>query len=250
MHQLLLLLLTTTKHLFRSLTLSLTILLIITTLTSPTTATAAAAAAAMADQSPPPPPPNPNRYTTTHDSSGNAVFHPFLSETLKPYGSVGMIVHDAYKTFSVPLNMSQEADIASFATHPSNKPPSSPSEGVWFPGVSETIVRYCDWAPGATLDFHRTETIDFGVVMQGSMEMTLGSGEKRTLGVGDTIVQRGTLHAWRNPSETEWARVIFFLIGTPPVRIRDSGEEMGEFLPWKDNKENKTEPAPGGDKAC
>jgi quercetin dioxygenase-like cupin family protein len=75
---------------------------------------------------------------------------------------------------------------------------------------------------------HRTETIDMGVCVAGKMEVTLDSGEVRMLCPGDTIVQRGTMHAWRNPSETEWARVVFFILGAKPVEI--GGAVMNEFM--------------------
>ncbi|KAK3331477.1 hypothetical protein B0H66DRAFT_487639 [Apodospora peruviana] len=191
----------------------------------------------MASENPPLSSPlgTPNRYTTTHDpSTGKSVFVPpsTLPETLTAYGSIGMVVFDSYKTFTTPLEMTHEFDIAALRDRDARTTPSDPKQGVWFPAPGESVVRYCDWGPGATLQFHRTETIDFGVVVNGEMEMTLDSGEKRLLKVGDTIVQRGTLHAWRNPSDTVWARVVFFLLGTPPVRV--GGEEKAELLPWRD----------------
>ncbi|KAK3695732.1 hypothetical protein B0T22DRAFT_372052, partial [Podospora appendiculata] len=184
--------------------------------------------------SPPPTSPlgTPSRHTTTHNPTTHlSVFAPAttLPPTLTPYGTVGMVVFDAYKTFSSPLDMTAEADIAALKQHPDGP---APAGGVWFPGVNETVLRYCDWAPNSTLAFHRTETIDLGVVTHGTMELTLDSGETRLLRIGDTLVQRGTLHAWRNPSATEWARVVFFLLGAPPVRV--GGEEQAEYLPWQD----------------
>lgn len=174
----------------------------------------------------------PNRYTTTHDpSTKKSIFHRSLPETLTPYGAVGMVVFDSYKTFTHPFTMSDENDVAKLQSHP----PSAPNT-VWFPAVGESLLRYCDWAPGETITFHRTETLDLGVCVAGSMELTLDSGETRVLKVGDTIVQRGTMHAWRNPSDTEWARVIFFLLGAEPVRVE--GKPMEEDLPWSGEKQH------------
>ncbi|KAK3337613.1 hypothetical protein B0T19DRAFT_472487 [Cercophora scortea] len=179
----------------------------------------------------------PSRHTTTHDPTTHlSIFAPptTLPNTLTPYGTVGMVVFDGYKTFSSPLDMTAEADIAALKKHPDGP---APEGGVWFPGVNQTILRYCDWAPNSTLPYHRTETIDLGVVTHGTMELTLDSGEMRLLRVGDTLVQRGTLHAWRNPSATEWARVVFFLLGAPPVRV--GGEEKAEYLPWQEKGQAK-----------
>jgi hypothetical protein len=176
----------------------------------------------------------PNRYTTTHDpATHKAVFSRALPEPLTGYDAAGMAVFDFYKTF-VPFNMTDEADIAALQAHPSPSPQDPPpADGrIWFPGVGETLLRYCDWAPGQTLPFHRTETLDLGVCVAGTMELTLDSGEVRVLRPGDTIVQRGTMHAWRNPSKTEWARVVFFLLGAEPVKV--GGEVMGEVLDWSE----------------
>ncbi|KAK4041473.1 oxalate oxidase GF-3.8 [Parachaetomium inaequale] len=187
----------------------------------------------------------PNRYTTTHDpATHKSVFSRALPEPLTGYGAAGMAVFDSYKTFTHPFNMTGESDIAALQAHPSSQSPSlspaaagPPNGKIWFPAAGETLLRYCDWAPGRTIPFHRTETLDLGVCVAGRMELTLDSGEVRVLGVGDTIVQRGTMHAWRNPSETEWARVVFFLLGAEPVQV--GGEVMGEVLDWSGAGEGK-----------
>jgi hypothetical protein len=41
---------------------------------------------------------------------------------------------------------------------------------------------------------HRTQSIDFGVVLQGEIELTLDDGVKKTMRKGDVVVQRGTIH--------------------------------------------------------
>lgn len=185
--------------------------------------------------------PAPTRHTTTHTPSGRAIFAPpaQFPSSPAPYGGVGMVVHDLYKTFTTPFSMTNERDFQAFQSHPVR-----PSEDtIWFPGPGETLVRYCDWAPGSTLAFHRTETIDFGVVMSGEMELTVGDGEQddkketRTLKVGDVVIQRGTLHAWRNASETEWARVVFFLIGAEPVQV--AGDVKKGVYPWAEKVEQE-----------
>lgn len=54
---------------------------------------------------------------------------------------------------------------------------------------------------------HRTLSIDYVTVIEGSIELILESGENRVLVAGDTVVQRGTMHQWKNASQTEWARM-------------------------------------------
>jgi quercetin dioxygenase-like cupin family protein len=60
--------------------------------------------------------------------------------------------------------------------------------------------------------FHRTVTLDYGIITKGSIVVELNHGERVTLNEGDTIIQRGTIHNWRNES-TEWARMYCVMLG-------------------------------------
>ncbi|HYE27426.1 MAG TPA: cupin domain-containing protein [Allosphingosinicella sp.] len=57
---------------------------------------------------------------------------------------------------------------------------------------------------------HRTETIDYGIVLEGELVLILDEGET-VVRAGDIIVQRGTSHAWANRSDKD-ARIAFVLI--------------------------------------
>lgn len=57
---------------------------------------------------------------------------------------------------------------------------------------------------------HRTETLDYGIVMEGEVWLLLDDGEVH-LKRGDIVVQRGTNHAWSNRTE-EMARMAFILL--------------------------------------
>lgn len=46
---------------------------------------------------------------------------------------------------------------------------------------------------------HTTETIDFEVILHGEVILELDDGAERLLRAGDTVVQNGTRHRWRNP---------------------------------------------------
>jgi mannose-6-phosphate isomerase-like protein (cupin superfamily) len=58
---------------------------------------------------------------------------------------------------------------------------------------------------------HRTESIDYGVVIEGELTLVLDRGEAR-LGAGSVVVQRGTNHAWANRSDRV-CRMLFVLVG-------------------------------------
>jgi len=57
---------------------------------------------------------------------------------------------------------------------------------------------------------HRTQTLDYGIVIEGELTLVLDHGET-TVRAGDIIIQRGTNHAWANRSDTV-CRVAFVLI--------------------------------------
>jgi mannose-6-phosphate isomerase-like protein (cupin superfamily) len=63
-------------------------------------------------------------------------------------------------------------------------------------------------APG----FHRTDTIDYGVLLEGELTLVLDEGENTRLKAGDVVVQMGTRHAWRNTGNSP-ARVMFVMVG-------------------------------------
>jgi hypothetical protein len=57
---------------------------------------------------------------------------------------------------------------------------------------------------------HRTQTLDYGIVLKGELTLILDGGET-TVRAGDIIIQRGTNHAWANRTEKN-CRVAFVLI--------------------------------------
>ena len=69
-------------------------------------------------------------------------------------------------------------------------------------------------APG----MHTTATIDFEVVLDGEVWLELDDGKEVHLQPGDSVVQNGTRHAWRNHG-TVPARLAVFLIGAHHANV-------------------------------
>ena len=61
--------------------------------------------------------------------------------------------------------------------------------------------------------FHQTASIDYGIVLDGTLTLELSDGSKSVLHPHDVIVQNGTRHAWRNETDKP-ATIAFILIGT------------------------------------
>ena len=80
-------------------------------------------------------------------------------------------------------------------------------------------TRFCviDFPPGRPGAMHRTETVDYVIVLQGEIEMDMDQSSVK-LKAGDILIQRGTNHAWVNRS-AEPARVAFVLIDAQPLGL-------------------------------
>lgn len=90
-----------------------------------------------------------------------------------------------------------------------------------------SVLRIVDFPPGIQSPMHRTQSIDYGIVLWGEIEVELDSGEKRTLKQSEVCVQKGTNHLWRNNTK-EWTRVAYVLLDAKPIfidgkRLEDEG---------------------------
>ena len=155
-----------------------------------------------------------NRFITDHDTKGKAVFTTRVKEELQwqelPDGARFCL---GYTTNDIPVNMNKERDVSNYEKYLENKP------GIMIPGG--TVLRLVDMKPGATSPMHRTVSLDYGVVLEGEVELVLDSGEVRLMRRGDVAIQRGTNHAWRNASPTSWARMLYVLQESEALKIGD-----------------------------
>lgn len=78
-----------------------------------------------------------------------------------------------------------------------------------------TVFRIVSFGPGVAPRNHRTNSIDYGVVISGEIEMVMETGSVR-LKAGDVLVQRGTIHDWVNDG-TAPCVIAFALIAAKPV---------------------------------
>ena len=83
------------------------------------------------------------------------------------------------------------------------------------PNANSTVFRVVQYAPGVAPRVHRTQTVDYAVVISGEIDMELDHGEVR-LRQGDVLVQRGTIHNWVNRG-TEPCVIAFILIAAELV---------------------------------
>lgn len=92
-----------------------------------------------------------------------------------------------------------------------------------------TIVRLIDFAPGVESPFHRTLSLDYGVVIEGVFELRLDSGESRLMYPGDVCVNRGAMHKWINKTPEGSGRILFVFLDCKPLFLE--GTEIRQDLP-------------------
>ena len=80
-----------------------------------------------------------------------------------------------------------------------------------------TVFRVVEFAPGVARRNHRTDSIDYAVVVSGEIDMELDDSVVH-LKARDVLVQRGTIHNWVNRGATPCV-IAFVLIDAKPVEV-------------------------------
>jgi hypothetical protein len=169
------------------------------------------------------------RIVTGHDADGRAVITQDgpPPQVLRDFGGQsGLAFTEIWSTEAAPAPVGDGAD-----------PTLRPLQLA--PPASGTLVRFVDIPPepeggmvltqserealfgaiggadahvagAAHATMHRTETIDYGILVAGELFLVVDDGEV-ALRPGDVVVQRGTAHAWSNRSGA-MARMMFVLV--------------------------------------
>jgi mannose-6-phosphate isomerase-like protein (cupin superfamily) len=147
----------------------------------------------------------PRRVVTGHDASGKSV-----------------VLSDGTPTQHHPMRGPNiGADFFEIWSNPSPAPELTSVEGrepaqreFTIMPVTGHLIRIIDIYPphagGKRTVMHRTQTLDYAVVIEGEVVLILDDSEV-TLKKSDVVVQRGTHHAWENRSD-KLARMAFFHI--------------------------------------
>ena len=77
-----------------------------------------------------------------------------------------------------------------------------------------TIFRILEFAPGLAPRNHRTDSIDYIVVISGEIDMELDDSVVH-LGAGDVMVQRGTIHNWVNRGTAPCVLAVILIAAKP-----------------------------------
>ena len=171
------------------------------------------------------------RFVTGHGAHGKSVF---VMEGPAPgvfqVGAGATRVTELWETRETPADNSGSAEVTG---HPMRLPP--PKNGsvfriVEYPpdsvrlgalrqgssqhdGARDGYQR--DYAHARHPGFHKTDTVDYAIVLDGEIYALMDEGE-RLMKAGDVLIQRGTNHAWSNRTDAP-VRVAFVLIDARPI---------------------------------
>ena len=142
------------------------------------------------------------RVVTGHDKNGKAIVEIDEISTNVKSRRPGQSAVVVWTTPAVPADNTDPADGAG-----------APVDTTLPDG---TVFRVIKYDPGVTARMHRTESIDYAVVVSGEIDMELDDGVIVKLRAGDVVVQRGTIHNWLN-NGTVPCVIAFVLIGAKPI---------------------------------
>jgi quercetin dioxygenase-like cupin family protein len=139
---------------------------------------------------------------TAHDGNGKAIVA--IDEISRDVVSFrpGATIANIWSTEGFPVDNAGATDTAKEITGTTRD--------------NGTVFRVIEYGPGVTPRNHRTNSIDYAVVLSGEIDMELDDDRVVTLRAGDVLVQRGTIHNWVNRSNAPCV-IAFVLIDARPV---------------------------------
>lgn len=140
------------------------------------------------------------RVVTGHDETGKAVVT--IDEIAKAMplrpGADASVIWTS-KGFPVELTGGDEAQRPVATSEPNG-----------------TVFRVISYVPGVAPRNHRTESIDYAVVISGEIDMELDDATVH-LKAGDVLVQRGTIHNWVNRGSAPCIIAFVLIAASPPI---------------------------------
>ncbi len=150
------------------------------------------------------------RIVTGHDTSGRAIVasDERLPASTRP-GRAGIARCEVWSSDGMPVDLSDaaaEKQRQGFVVRHN------------YVGSGQgTVIRVVEFSPGGPKFMHRTETLDYGIVLSGEGDLELDDGKTVRVRQGDIVVQRGTMHAWV-ATGTQPCAIAFVLIDASPAQ--------------------------------
>jgi naringenin degradation protein FdeH len=145
----------------------------------------------------------PRRVVTGHDGDGVSVFTADGPVPVVRTAPDGALFYEIWATDATPSPIAA-GPVGAAGSDPTLDALTVP------PAPNGTKLRINEFPPGVVSPVHRTQSVDYGMVLSGEVVLVLDDAET-VLRAGDVVVQRGTSHRWANRSAAT-ARMAFILI--------------------------------------
>jgi mannose-6-phosphate isomerase-like protein (cupin superfamily) len=161
------------------------------------------------------------RIVTGHDANGKAVVasDERITAVSRRIGK-NITGCEMWSTDRMPVDNSEAAAFAQRAGYVKRYNYVGTGQG--------TTFRITEWAPGHARFTHRTETVDYAILLSGEIDLELENNEVVHLKPGDAVIQRGTTHTWVNRGSVP-AVTAFILIDANPAEV--NGELLRTIFP-------------------
>ncbi|KAL2858609.1 hypothetical protein BJY01DRAFT_241939 [Aspergillus pseudoustus] len=166
---------------------------------------------------------NNTRYITGINPQGRAVV--LASPNLRYHDRGGYAITRLYQHEKIPTNINDQEDLKRYLAGEGHDQPDGDTPEVPFQLVHPLGANFVqgDMGPSSSSVWHRTISVDFVTVVEGELILLLGKSDedctKVHLKQGDSVIQRGTLHKWVNPSNEKPARWVATLVGSVPFKV-------------------------------
>ncbi|MHA4871778.1 cupin domain-containing protein [Duganella sp. PWIR1] len=171
-----------------------------------------------------------HRVVTGHDAAGKAIVtsNGALPTVIELAAIPGTVFHEVWSTAATPVRVDNGADPSA---GPLVLPPPAHGTRIRFVDIPPDTADYLAHGAARMQDafseigdtaastvkadsphplMHRTESVDYGIVIEGELTLVLDDSEVQ-LKPGSVVIQRGTNHAWANRSLAP-CRMLFVLI--------------------------------------
>jgi quercetin dioxygenase-like cupin family protein len=156
----------------------------------------------------------PRLVTTSHSADGTSIIS--SDSTLKPFHPFG----PAGSGFVV-FHASPTVPVLNSAPYEPNSTNSIPR-----PQPGGTVFCTIDFPSNAKSPMHRTLTLDYCVILSGSIWLITDGGDETEIKAGEMILQRGVNHMWENRGDVT-CRCLCVMVGSEKV-VLENGQEMEE----------------------
>jgi hypothetical protein len=119
----------------------------------------------------------PKRFITGHNADGKGIVQVIDEGSWRKIDNDIVRYNEMWSTSSFPIDIKDDDNLKKEKTVMSLSLPNG------------TVLRMVDRSPGSSSAMHRTQSLDYGVVIEGEMELIMDSGQVVTLKRGDVCIQ-------------------------------------------------------------